>query len=75
VRTRTVEGGTKYPNMVVVLGCTRGPLYCYSYNNSASGACFADGNECVNNRNNFASQQKGVSVGICRNYDGGVVWN
>ena len=75
MRDKTVDGGTRFPNMVVVLGCSPAPLYCYSYNNGNSGACFADGNECVNNRNSFASQQRGASVGICKSYTGGVVRN
>jgi len=57
------------PNMVIVLGCSPAPVYCYSYNNGNSGVCFADGNECVNNRNDFASRN-GASVGACRAYTG-----
>jgi hypothetical protein len=75
VRDHTTDGGTKWPNMVVQVGCSPAPLYCYSYNNNNSGVCFTSGDECVKNRNNYASQQRNVSIGICRNYTGGPVRN
>jgi len=74
VRNKTVDGSTSVPTMTVVLGCSREPLYCFGYNNGNSGGCYPTGNECVSNRNNFASQQ-GASVGACNTYVGGVVRN
>jgi hypothetical protein len=71
VRTNTINGSPA--NMVVVLGCSRAPLYCFAYNNGKSSVCYADGNECVSARNNFASQQGSGQVGICRAYTYGAV--
>ena len=75
VRNKTAEGGNAVPGMTVVLGCSPAPLYCFGYNNGNSGACFASGNECVTNRNSFASRQNGAYVGACKTYVGGVVRN
>lgn len=71
VRTKLING--KPPNIVVVLGCSRGQLYCFAYNGGRSSGCYADGNECVSNRNNFASQQGTGQVGACRAYTIGLV--
>lgn len=71
VRTKTINGNPL--NITVALGCSRAPLYCFAYNGGKSSVCYADGNECVSNRNSLSSQPGSGQISACRAYTIGTV--
>lgn len=47
-------GDSSNPAMSIMIGCTKAPLFCFSYNGGKNAACYSDGAACVANRNRIA---------------------